>query len=78
MPMTMSNESAPKPRPRRATSAAQRPVELFCIHSYAGEAGPPCGWRGSADELANGKTNSVRRCPRCGRATLLEIADGDR
>lgn len=48
--------------------------EWFCIHSYAGEAGPPCGWRGRTAEIACDPAGGVPRCPRCGRATLMEIA----
>jgi len=59
--------------PARANAAAARHNdELFCIHSYAGEAGPPCGWRGRFAEVRREKETPLR-CPRCGRATLLEI-----
>lgn len=49
------------------------PAELFCIHSYAGEAGQPCGWRGVSLEVRRSAITGTRRCPRCGRTTLLEI-----
>lgn len=51
----------------------QMKAELFCIHSYAGESGPPCGWRGRAHEAVHDTKGGALRCPRCGRSTLLEI-----
>ena len=59
----------------RAT-ASKRPwaqSELFCVHSYAGESGPPCGWLGLSSETARDPATGMRRCPRCGRATLMDI-----
>lgn len=47
--------------------------EVFCIHSYAGEAGPACGWRGRLREAALDAKLGKRRCPRCGRATLMPL-----
>lgn len=54
-----------------------RHQDLFCIHSYAGEQGPPCGWRGSTREASRDATDGTRRCPRCGRTTLIELSDTD-
>jgi hypothetical protein len=51
--------------------------EVFCIHSYAGEAGPPCGWRGRWDEILRDAVTGVRRCPRCGRVTLIDLPARD-
>jgi len=48
------------------------PAELFCIHSYAGESGPPCGWRGAVAAITR-HTAGKPLCPRCGRATLFVI-----
>jgi hypothetical protein len=48
--------------------------EVFCIHSYAGEAGSPCGWRGKLAETV--PHCRIRVCPRCGRSTLLPIRSG--
>lgn len=54
---------------------AFRPArELFCIHSYAGEKGPPCGWRGFESDVRRDSAGHAH-CPRCGRATLLEIPE---
>ena len=65
-----SREDFPLPGGRESASPGD---ELFCIHSYAGEAGPPCGWRGRRMEATrNGKVAALRG-PRCGRATLMEI-----
>jgi hypothetical protein len=47
--------------------------EMFCIHSYAGSSGPPCGWRGKLSAVTRDPRTGERRCPRCGRTTLLEI-----
>jgi hypothetical protein len=55
------------------TAPTQMSAEFFCIHSYAGESGPPCGWRGTAAETQRDPKTTTRRCPRCDRATLLEI-----
>jgi hypothetical protein len=60
------------PRPYQA-AAGRRSANYFCIHSYAGEAGPPCGWRGRITVISSGEGDGVRRCPRCGRSTLMEI-----
>lgn len=68
----MSHDSE-KRDPMPANAAARPPAEFFCIHSYAGESGPPCGWRGSAAATQRDPKAAPRRCPRCGRATLLEI-----
>jgi len=60
---------------RPAGAVPVRPVhEVFCIHSYAGELGPPCGWYGPASEIVRYDAAGARRCPRCGRATLMDIA----
>jgi hypothetical protein len=66
--LRMNQNSRPKDHP-----APPRREEMFCIHSYAGEMGPPCGWRGPVVEATHCVTTGTRRCPRCGRATLLEI-----
>jgi hypothetical protein len=58
---------------RNELPAPPPPRELFCIHSYAGEAGPPCGWRGSVVEARSDDAGGAPRCPRCGRVTLLRI-----
>lgn len=58
---------------RGGRESAPPGAELFCIHSYAGEAGPPCGWRGRRVEAASHGKNQSLRCPRCGRATLMDI-----
>lgn len=68
--MSEFSKDHPQPASHGAPRAAR---ELFCIHSYAGELGPPCGWRGLADELARDRLTGERRCPRCGRTTLMEI-----
>jgi len=47
--------------------------EYFCIHSYAGEAGPSCGWRGFLSEAQVRNAKNTPRCPRCARATLMAI-----
>jgi len=47
--------------------------EVFCIHSYAGEVGPPCGWRGKLTEIQKRTERGILVCPCCGRATLLPI-----
>ncbi len=47
--------------------------ELFCIHSYAGDAGSPCGWRGKSAAARLDRDGRRRVCPRCGRPTLLPI-----
>jgi hypothetical protein len=71
--MTMSNDSQDDDRPPKDRKPAAAIVEMFCIHSYAGQWGPPCGWRGSSEDVFRSSARSVNRCPRCGRATLLEI-----
>lgn len=69
----MSNDfSAAGDRPAHRGPARPH-SEFFCIHSYAGESGPPCGWRGSAMATLPADAAGARRCPRCGRTTLLEI-----
>ena len=65
-----SNEAAAR-RPGAAPS--RPPYEVFCIHSYAGELGPRCGWQGRASDALRIEANGPRRCPRCGRATLMDI-----
>lgn len=65
----MTNDSKPEP----AGSASPAEYDVFCIHSYAGESGPPCGWRGRRASLVRDFPGATRRCPRCGRTTLLDI-----
>jgi hypothetical protein len=69
----MMNHDSNAGGPRPANGAVRPGREMFCIHSYAGEAGPPCGWRGPLAETTIDKLTSHRHCPRCGRATLMEI-----
>jgi hypothetical protein len=47
--------------------------EVFCIQSYAGNAGSPCGWRGRIADAARDDTGTKLLCPRCRCATLLRI-----
>lgn len=69
----MSHESTGENTPAADRAAGRPEFELFCIHSYAGESGPPCGWRGAAGEITGRTASGERRCPRCGRATLMEL-----
>jgi hypothetical protein len=65
-----SSESDPRPAPAKQPWAQS---EVFCIHSYAGESGPPCGWHGLISETCSDEATGWRRCPRCGRTTLMRI-----
>lgn len=47
--------------------------EVFCIQSYAGEAGTPCGWRGRWHDARKVTSDGKPRCPRCGGPTLLGL-----
>ena len=47
--------------------------EIFCVHSYAGEDGPPCGWRGRLAEVREPVAGGGRVCPWCGATSLLRI-----
>lgn len=63
----------------RPPGADRRPwsqSEVFCIHSYAGESGPPCGWHGKVSDAPRDHATGARLCPRCGRATLMAITPG--
>ncbi len=51
--------------------------EVFCIHSYAGEEGTPCGWRGKVRDARGEEKCGQRTCPKCGRPTLMPIAVPD-
>lgn len=68
----MSHDPKMNPKPANGGPAWSE-LELFCIHSYAGESGPPCGWRGKAADVVRFTPTGERRCPRCGRPTLMEI-----
>jgi len=67
------------PAPSASASGAEtsRPAwpecEAFCIHSYSGEAGQPCGWRGRLHEARLDEARRARICPRCGRPSVLLI-----
>jgi hypothetical protein len=70
---TMSNDSREDDPQRANTQPTWSDDEMFCIYSYAGQSGPPCGWRGPSSEALRVFPAGIQRCPRCGRATLLEI-----
>jgi hypothetical protein len=47
--------------------------DAFCIHSYSGESGRPCGWRGLLHEARLDEERRLRVCPRCGRPAVMPI-----
>jgi hypothetical protein len=69
----MSNDSAGDFQPREQSATPHAGREMFCIYSYAGQSGPACAWRGWSTEVESAGVAGLSRCPRCGRATLLEI-----
>ena len=73
MVATSMSEQRERVRPGRGEAERSRAIEVFCIHSYAGESGPPCGWRGRLAELCGCGSERELLCPRCGRATLMVI-----
>ncbi|HVU23588.1 MAG TPA: hypothetical protein VHE13_05630 [Opitutus sp.] len=68
----MSHDFPAQPAASRPLPPAPPSPELFCIHSYAGESGPRCGWRGLAGDVKFSLAGEPR-CPRCGRATLMQL-----
>ncbi len=71
--MSPSNDSTHLP-PDREPAREWSDCDVFCIAGYAGLK-QRCGWRGRLHETSWDDARALRTCPRCGRATLMDIRE---
>jgi hypothetical protein len=71
------NQPPSQPVRHQPSTGAHPPwaeCDAFCIHSYSGAGGRPCGWRGKLANTRPSASIRAHHCPDCGRASVLPLA----